>query len=178
MSSVSSIGSELSNLYKAFQQASDPNASAAASTATAQAADPNATSAPAAASGQAHHHHHGAHGLRSQIETAVTDALKSSDGKTDPNKVVQDAIASVFAKIQQGSTAGSTTLSTAATSQTAGASSTDRQAFAQLLQSYGIDPQQFRQDMQSAMQSSNGGSVDFSKLFRSFPAGSGVDTTA
>ncbi len=177
MSSVPSIGSELSNLYKALQQAANPNA---AQSATPQAADPNAATTQSSET-QPRHHHHGAHGLRSQIETAVTDALKSSDGSKDPNQVIQDAIASVFAKLQQGGAAATTAgtpSSGTTTTPSATSSQADQQAFAQLLQSYGIDQQQFKQDMQSAIQSVNGGTLDFSKLFRSFPAGSAVDATA
>ena len=56
---------------------------------------------------------------------------------------------------------------------------TAQPTFSQTLQSAGVDPQQFQQDLQAALQNSNGTSssgFDFATLFRSFPPGSAVNT--
>jgi hypothetical protein len=136
----------------------------------------SASSALSAAGGQhrGHGHHHG---LSSQLESAVTNALNSAGGTTDPNQVIQTAIQNLLAgNSNQTATSGASTA--------AGASSTNptsqEAAFSQLLSSNGVDPSQFQQDLQSAIQgaTSSGGSVDFAQLFQNFPPGSSVNLLA
>lgn len=174
MSSVSSIGSDLANLYRALQQAGNQNAAAASASDPAQAA---ATAANAQQSAAAKHHRHRGHGLAGEIQSAVTTALQSPDAKADPNKAVEDAIAKVLASHQQPSGTTSATRGDPSSASPAASPDADKQAFLQLLQSYGIDGQQFRQDMQAALKDVKGGGVDFSRMFQSLPPGSSVDTT-
>ena len=58
------------------------------------------------------------------------------------------------------------------------ANSADQSDFAQTLQDYGIDSDQFQQDFQTAVQQAQGGQIDPSTAFASFPPGLIVDTTA
>jgi hypothetical protein len=157
--------------------------------------------ASSALQGVAGGHHHrgggskGAHASEffSQIQSAVTSALQSAQStgsSSDPNEVVQNAIAAVF-KNQQNITGGAasqsgTTGSTSGASNAGGASSssatgnsTATSAFAQLLQANGVDPEQFHSDFLSAIQSAqSGGSTDPSSVFANLPTGSVVDTFA
>ena len=134
-------------------------------------------------------------GFFSQIQSAVTAALQSaqsSGSTTNPNTVIQDAIASIFKNQQNvtGSSANSTGTTATATDPdgdgdtdapgvTDSDSSTAKSAFAQLLQANGVNPEQFHQDFLSAIQSAqSGGSASASSVFSGFPAGSVIDTLA
>jgi hypothetical protein len=139
-------------------------------------------------------HHHGHGGLFKKIESAVTTALDAakSDPSADPNKVVQDAIAKVFQDNggappadAGGANGGPQSTSDAdgdqhAARQGNGAVDSARQAFTQTLQSFGVDPNQFHTDFLAAIQQvqSGGTSDSSSDLFKTFPPGSSVDTTA
>lgn len=181
MSSVNGIGSDLYQLLQGFsanQQAQPPATTAASAQAGSQ-------QAPQGAHG--HHHHHGGGGqFFQQIQSAVTQALQSakSDSSADPNQVVQDAIAKVLQN--RGTDSAQTAGNSGTTSPNAPAAAdgstgqngdASRQAFMQLLQANGIDPQQFHSDFLAAIQNAQGGQVDPSTAFKSFPTGSGVDTT-
>ena len=133
-------------------------------------------------------------GFFKQLQDAVTGALGSTSNTTDPNTLIQAAIKQLFAG--QSPSTSSTTGNTAAPTtdrdgdsdgSTSASDSTDstnaaapQSAFSQLLNSFGVSSQQFQQDVQTALQSSssNGGAVDVSKLFKSFPPGSVIDTLA
>jgi hypothetical protein len=157
-------------------------ASDAASTATAQQGTQ--------AAGGHHHGHHGGGGLFSKVQEAVTSALKSAqdDGSSDPNQVIQDAIAKVFQ--QNGATPANGDPATATPGQdadgtqdpsstTATSADSAKQAFLQTLQSFGVDSSQFHSDFLSAIKSvQNGGEADPSTVLGNFPPGSGLDTTA
>ncbi|MFI5377976.1 MAG: hypothetical protein ACHRHE_01605 [Tepidisphaerales bacterium] len=133
-----------------------------------------------------HHHHHGNSAAFQAIQQAVTDALNSASttpGSTttsDPNKLIEDALAKVLAGQGTASTtpAASTPPSATPGSAQINSDATSRQAFFQLLQDHGIDPQQFRQDFLAAIKDAQGGQVNSSTAFQSFPAGTSVDTTA
>lgn len=135
-------------------------------------------------------------GFFKQLQDAVTSALGSSGNTSDPNSLIQAAIKQLFAGQTQAQQSPSTSNQPAAASDsdgdtdgstsanasdTAGASGNAQQsAFSQLLNSFGVSSQQFQKDVQTALQSSssNGGAVDVSKLFKSFPPGSVIDTLA
>jgi hypothetical protein len=183
--STSAVNPASQSLYQFLQSISGNAQAQAASAASATAS----TEAPAgqAVQGAGHHHHHGHGGGAGfkKIEQAVTDALQSANGSSDPNKTIEDAIAKVF---QDNSTTSSTTSGAADTDgDTDGSSATQaspqndaaaRQAFFQTLKSYGVDPQQFRQDLLAAMKDAQGGQVNPSTAFQSFPPGVAVDTAA
>jgi hypothetical protein len=129
----------------------------------------------------------GASAFFSQIQSAVTSALQSaqsSGSSSDPNKVIESAIAQVF-KNQQNITGGSSSQASASGSssqgsgQTNASSSTTQSAFAQLLQANGVDPEQFHSDFLAAIQSAqSGGTLSASSVFASVPTGSVVDEIA
>jgi hypothetical protein len=109
--------------------------------------------------------------------------LLQSDG-VSPSQFGQDLLSALQSSPSQGSTIenllnpspNSTTPTTASTQTTA----SQQSVFAQLLQSNGVSPSQFRQDLFSAIQNSQsqGGTIDFAQVFKNFPAGSTIDTTA
>ncbi len=178
MSSVNGIGQDLYQLFQSLsaKQQTPPPAAGAAGAQT----DPQ----QAAQGTHGHHHHHGQGGaFFQQIQAAVTQALQSakSDGSSDPNQVVQDAIAKVLqahgAAGQAGSASSNQSAPTGGTGSTSQDGDASRQAFMQLLQANGIDPQQFHNDFLAAIQNARGGQVDPSTAFKSFPTGSGVDAT-
>jgi hypothetical protein len=118
-----------------------------------------------------------------QLQNAVVSALQStqSNAGADPNQTVTNAIASIFKNnLNATSTSATDTDSddTANSTSTTSTADTQESDFAQTLQDYGIDSQQFQQDFQNAVQQSQGGQVDPSQAFRSFPPGLIVDTTA
>lgn len=134
-----------------------------------------------------HHHHHGNQQLFEKIKSAVTSALQSSssNGASDPNKAVEDAIAQVLKENGVGgATAGGTPAAGSAPGNEAssgGASgaangSDSRQAFSQLLQSYGIDSDQFRNDLRTAFQNAKQGDADPGAALQSIPAGAVFST--
>jgi len=158
----------------------------------------NDSTAPARGVG-GHHHGHG--GLFKKVQAAVSSALEAakSDPNADPNKVVEDAIAKVFK--DEGGAPGVAD----AAGGVKGANDTDgdgdgdgdgvahagggggaggdvsaaRQAFTQTLSAFGISASQFHSDFLAAVQDAQGGgSADSSSLFKNFPPGSNIDTTA
>jgi hypothetical protein len=144
---------------------------------------PHSSAAPQQAQQAHHHHHHGGGQFFAKIQAAVTTALQSaqSNGASDPNQIVQNAIESVLKGNSDGSADESGEQSIAPTD--ASASGTvdphaAREAFFQTLQSYGVDPQQFHQDFLTAIQDAHNGNADPSTAFKSFPPGLNVDTTA
>jgi len=56
--------------------------------------------------------------------------------------------------------------------------SASNQTFSQMLQSMRVTPQQFHADFLAAVQAAQGGKIDPSAVFQSFPPGSMVDTSA
>lgn len=185
MSAISSVGS---GLQQFVQGISVNAANGAAST-------QQATAATAAGGGDAvqggHHHHRGGGGAGfAKVQQAVTSALEaaqSSGSSTDPNQVIQDAIKQAFQQNQAGGASATPAASGTdadggqdGSAATGGSTSPDaaRQAFAQTLQSFGVSEQQFHADFAAAMQGAQGGQVDASAAFKSFPAGSVVDTAA
>lgn len=133
--------------------------------------------------GGGHYHHHGGGEFFQQIQSAVTSALQSaqsSDLSSDPNQVIQNAIAQVIKLYQSGANStADQTASNGTPSPADGKGPAANGAFAQLLQSNGVDPQQFQQDFLSAIQSAQSGqSADAASVFSSFPSGSAVDTVA
>ena len=129
--------------------------------------------------------------LFSKIDSAVTSALQSaqSNGSSDPNKVVQDAIAKVFKdnNITPPTPSANGRVSASdpdgdGDSHVAGHFGTNdnsaQQSFLQTLQSFGVNAQQFRNDFLTAVKDAQAGQASPSTAFKSFPPGSVVDTTA
>lgn len=190
MSAVSSVDAG-QGLYQFIQQL---GAGAAASTAPAATTDATSTGTatspgqPTQAAGGAHHRH--GHGeMFSKIESAVTSALQSAqaNGSSDPNKVIQDAIAKVFQNAGNASSTGSQQAGGSnpdadGDTDASGASAADassssaHQAFLQTLQSLGVSPQQFHADFLAAIKDAQNGQVDPAAAMKSFPPGSTVDT--
>jgi hypothetical protein len=165
----------LSRLLQAFAR----QAQSATATGGQAGADADGDNDGTKVAGQKKGHHHGGGGLLKKIESAVSSALQSSADGTDPNKVITDAISSLFQN-GAGSTTGTTSdgASTPATASASGTAQNDpRQAFFSLLQQHGVDPQQFLTDLKTALQSAQG-SVDLTQAFRGFPPGTGVDSVA
>ncbi len=175
MSSVSSVGG---SLHALFGQISGTDGATASSSAAATA--PAAGSEPTSET-QGHHHHKGGHkGVSSAVESSVTDALNHAQPGDDPNEVVKNAIAAALKKSQDGGDAQTAQQQGGAAGQAGqAAGGTSPSDFEALLKSHGVDPKQFQQDFQAATsETGNGGGVDYPTLFKSFPAGSTVDTTA
>jgi hypothetical protein len=182
MSSLSSVGQSLAQYLQSLSTNSQSQ-----SIATAAADSATAASSGQQVEGAAHHHHgHGHGGDFQKLEQAVTTALQmaSASGSTaDPNQTIADAIAQVFGNNNSAATPGSTTTTTPAA--TTGDGDTDaagqteggeaQQSFFQTLQAFGVTPQQFQQDLLSAIQNAQGGNVDPSTAFQSFPPGTAVD---
>jgi hypothetical protein len=136
--------------------------------------------------GTEHHHHHGGGkgGSFDKIASAVTSALQSNGSSgstiTDPNQIIQNAIAQVLGGNGSSSTCGTsegTAPSVEGTNTTGGTSSSAQSPLQEALQKAGVDPQQFRQDFLPALQSINGGQADANTVARTVPPGSVVDTT-
>jgi len=194
MSAISGSGDGTQGIFQYLQSlGGSPSTSQTASTAGATTGG-DASAALQGIAGGPHHRGGGKGGgdsFFSQIQSAVASALQSaqsSGANSDPNEVIQSAIAQVF-KNQQNITSGTT--SQASATDTDGNGDTDsagtaenggvmaKSAFAQLLQSNGVDPEQFHSDFLAAIQSAqNGGSADSSSVFSAFPTGSAVDTIA
>lgn len=188
MSSVSRIGGSAQSIYQ-FIQALSGNSSAASASSTSATSGTGATStaqsiAQAAQSvgqaaqsiGQALHGHHHRHGALKQIQDAVTTALQSaqsSGSNSDPNKVIEDAIAQVLGGGSGAASAtdgGDTDASAASTSP-----AINTQNFFQKLQAFGVTPQQFQQDLLLAMRDAQNGTVNSATAFQSFPLGSSLN---
>jgi hypothetical protein len=177
MSSVSGIGNSSLNPLDPYslQQANGQGTTQTSAT-DLNATTTDSTDGTEASSGHHHHHGGGGGGISSQIESAVTSALQDAPDGADPNQTIQDAIAGV---LKQGSGPSLTDPSQTATDGTDGTGSTSEGDFNTLLQQHGINPKQFQEDFQTAVKNiQNNGTVDFGSLFKSFPPGAAVDTTA
>jgi hypothetical protein len=193
MSSLS-IGGAGQGLFQYLQGLSGAQqTSQATSTPSATSTQGSVGSSTPGVSGAHRHHHGGAAAFFQQLQSAVTSALQTaqpggSSSSTDPNDVIQNAIAQVLKNIQGGTTATTGQTSTTAAASNNGASaattvesdiSSAQSTFAQLLQSNGVDPQQFQNDFLGAIQSAQqGGSIDPSSVLSNLPAGSLLDTLA
>jgi hypothetical protein len=161
--SASGIGQSL------LQQLQQLSTSSQADTST---TSPSTAGTPKAAG---HHHHHRGNDFQ-KIQDAVTTALQSaqsSGNSTDPNKVIESAIAQVLGGPNAAANAANAT----------GATST-QPTFAQTLQSFGVNPQQFHNDFLAAVQDAQGGQTSqtsqsnlLSNVLQNFGLGSVLDTT-
>lgn len=199
MSAVSSVGGSAQSLYQFIQSLgaggttqANPGAAPDASSSTSSASSAGAGQPQQVASAGEHHRHHrgGGGGTFQKIESAVSSALQSAqtDGNSDPNKVIRDAIAKVFQ--DQGAGASSAGAAQKSASDPDGDGNGDgpgkvdsdgnsgRQAFLQSLQSLGVSAQQFHSDFLAAVQQAQDGQVNVATAMRSFPPGSTVDTIA
>jgi hypothetical protein len=127
-----------------------------------------------------HPHTHRLGGLLQKIAAAVTSALEDSANQgSDPNQVIQDAIASVLNGQDTSSTANGTATDSSNTNTSDGSSgSNPLQQFAQLLQTYGVSPEQFWSDFQTAVQGVQGSAGSNPLLSALLGPGSSVDTSA
>lgn len=187
MSAISSAASGVQGLYQFLQNLQTQNAqsSSTVNTSSTSSSSNSSTTGSLTASldslngstqqTQGGHHHHGG-GMFKKIEDAVTSALQSAGSSSDPNKVVQDAIAKVL-NGQNSSTSSTSNGSTAANASTSSSQETETpqttQQFLSTLQAYGITPEEFGSDLMTAMQNAQGGAN-----LSSFPPGLFVDTTA
>ncbi len=117
--------------------------------------------------------------------TALDDAR--SQPSSDPNKIVEEAIAKVLGNrkpgrgahvegIRGGEPDGDAHFAFAAGVEAQNAA---QQAFFRKLQEFGIDPEQFRRDFESAVRNTlSGQEPDPSSAFKAFPPGLTVDTPA
>lgn len=187
MSSISSVTAP--DLYQLLQQTTDNQSQTAAANGSALpiASVDGSTSETQAAPAHHHHHHGGGGKLQSQIESAVTSALQNSNGSTDPNQIIQNAIATVLQANGSGQTnstsasqtGGTITVAPPSSDPSATVTDAQQQQFNQLLQSYGVNPQQFQADFKAAFQNTQGNNApDFPTMFSSFPPGSAIDTNA
>lgn len=181
MSSVSGIGGNAQSIYQFIQSlsgnTSTPSTSSTTSTSSAISSAAQTIAQAAQGIGQAmqggHHHHHG--GALKQIQNAVTNALQTaqaSGSNSDPNTIVEDAIAQVLGN--NNAAVSSTPGGADASASTSPAINT--QNFFQTLQSFGVTPQQFQQDLLSAVKDAQSGTINNSTAFQSFPIGSTLDT--
>lgn len=189
MSSVSGIGGSAQGLYQFLQSlsstssASSPTAASSSSSST----DATQTLGQALQGAAGHHRHHGGGGgFMKQIQDAVGSALQSaqsSGSTTDPNQIVEDAIAKVLqnnpsstpASAQAGGANDPDGDGDGSSAASGGASSASGQTFDQLLQSFGVSAQQFRQDFLSAVKDAQGGQMNPLTALQSFPIGSTLD---
>jgi hypothetical protein len=191
MSTISGIGSGAANLYQFIQSltgVSQTQPSTATSSTSSTSTDP-AQALGQVLQGGHHHHHHGSGSLK-QIQDAVTSALQtaqSTGSATDPNKIVEDAIAQILKNGTSSSSTSGTQLTDsdpdgaanpAATGSTGTSQNSNTQAFFSTLQSLGISPNQFQQDFLAAIKDAQGGQVNPATAFQSVPLGTAVDTLA
>ncbi|MDB5323724.1 MAG: hypothetical protein JWN40_5355 [Phycisphaerales bacterium] len=199
MSSISINGSN-PGLAQFFQKLSSSAAAPTVAAPVAPIAAPStaptdAVSSDTSAARATGGHHHGHGGLFKKVESAVTTALDAakSDPNADPNKVVQDAIAKVFKDSGVSPPAGAGGANARGngagkadadgdqdgSANPAGDVSAAHQAFTQTLQAFGVSASQFHADFLAAVQGAQGGGqADTSSLFKDFPPGSTLDTTA
>lgn len=151
---------------------------------TASTANSSAASTTSGTSSATHSHHHRT--AMKLIQSAVSQALQQAQTtgtSEDPNKIVEDAIASVF---KNGLTSPSeTTASDTLAGQSADDPGTSNNlpdastsTFLQALQNFGITPQQFQQDFTAAVKDAQNGSANINTALQSFPNGSNVDVMA
>jgi hypothetical protein len=142
---------------------------------TATTATPNAPK-----QGGGAHHRHGQGGLK-QIQSAVLGALQSAKTAagtasaggsiSDPDQVIQDAIAKVLKSKIAAPTAdaGGTT--------DVNATDAAPQSFEDILQSFGVTPQQFESDFSAAIKGAQNGQANSASVFQNFQPGSLLDIT-
>jgi hypothetical protein len=191
--SVSGLSQGLNQWFGSSSAASSASSttsasnSAPASPTSAGAASP-ATQGTAQQIGGHHRHGHGGGKLFQQIQDAVTSALqsaKSGSGNSDPNQVIEDAIAKVFKQAGKASPTGAVGAQQAADSSSddnvdapgeADASNSSQTAFLKTLQSLGVSPQQFKTDFAAAVKDAQqSGNLDVSAALKSLPKGSTLD---
>lgn len=182
MSSISSLSGGASGLYSFIQSLTGTNQSSATSAASSTDPTQSSSTGQAVTGAGGHHHHHGGGGAMKQIQDAVTNALQtaqSSGSSTDPNQIIEDAIAKV---LQNNNSATSSNGAQGAADPDGdgdapgGATgSNNAQSFQQLLQSVGVSPQQFHQDFLAAVKDAQGGQMNPLTALQSFPVGSTVD---
>jgi hypothetical protein len=179
VSMISGLSGSASGLYSFIQSLSPGNQTSATTAAASN--PPQSVSGQITGAGGGHHHHHAGGGAMKQIQDAVTNALQtaqSSGSSSDPNKIIEDAIAKVLQNNNAASTGamqGSTGDADGDGGGSTGASATQGQSFQQLLQSFGVSPQQFHQDFLSAVKDAQGGQMNPLTALQSFPVGSMVD---
>jgi len=199
MSAISSLGGNVQGIFQFIQGLSGTSQSqaAGATTSTTSSTDPTQSATQAVSGGHHRHRHGGGSGVFKQIQDAVTNALQtaqSSGTSSDPNQIVESAIAQVLKA--STSAAGTTTPATTATATPTTAAQTpstdpdgdgdpateatggtsSMASFFQALQTAGIDPKQFHQDFLNAIKDAQGGQVNPSTAFQSIPVGSTIDT--
>jgi hypothetical protein len=192
--SINGLGQGLGQLFSGSSTAGSASRTAPTSATSSTASSTTGTTGPATQTGApqvgGHHRRHGGGKQFQQIQDAVTSALQAaqSTGSTsDPNKVIEDAIAKVFKQASSVSSSSSTSSSTQqpadgdGDTDAAGATDTDntasQQAFFKTLQSLGVSPQQFRNDFTAAIQDAQQtGNVDVSAALKSLPKGTTLDT--
>jgi hypothetical protein len=189
MSSISGLGGGVQGLSQFIQSlsgASPTQATGATTSAATSGASIASDLAQAVSSGHHHHHGHGGSGILKQIQDAVTNALQTaqtgSGSTSNPNQIVESAIAQVL-KANSSATTSTGTTNPATTGQatatdpdgdaTGGGSSLA--SFFQALQTAGIDPKQFQQDFVNAIKDAQGGTVNPATAFKSIPLGSTID---
>ncbi|HEX4056300.1 MAG TPA: hypothetical protein VHX86_18725 [Tepidisphaeraceae bacterium] len=190
MSAISGLsGSGMTQwLQQIAQQQSTQAVQTAAAASTCGAAGSTASTASQGVHHGHHHHGGGSSGgnFFSQIQQTVTSALQSaqSNGTSDPNGVVEDAITSLLKNMGVGSNSAaegtnSTGDSDSDTDASGGVDSATsaQQSFQSLLQSAGISPRQFQSDFLSAVREAQGGSINPGTAFNSFPPGTNLDVT-
>ncbi|HEY2589148.1 MAG TPA: hypothetical protein VGI81_25620 [Tepidisphaeraceae bacterium] len=185
MSSISSLSSSASGLYSFIQSLSGNNQTSATSPASSTDPTQSASGQAVGAAGAHHHHHGGGGGAMKQIQDAVTNALQtaqSGGSSSDPNQIIEDAIAKVLQN-NNGATTGTMQGGTSdpdgdgdGSTGANGAAGTNAQSFQQILQSFGVSPQQFHQDFLAAVKDAQGGQMNPLTAMQSFPVGSTVDT--
>jgi hypothetical protein len=126
----------------------------------------------------------------SSIEQAIQTTLQNNG--IDPNQLSQagahhhrhhhgggggtDSAAGVLSATAQGDTGSSATGSSTTTDSSSNSSQTP--GLDTLLGQLNVDPQQFRNDLLSGISDSQGGTIDFSIVFQSFPTGQKVNALA
>ncbi|HZL37589.1 MAG TPA: hypothetical protein VFC78_19885 [Tepidisphaeraceae bacterium] len=183
MSTISSTS--LSQFFQSIAASAGSQASAPSSPVDATAADPSNSASVASTPPHGGHHHHGGGGKFAEIQSAVTNALQStqSGSSTDPNQIIEQAIEKVLqgtssspATSATGADGASGTAAAPSSSQPTTAAPANSQTFFQTLQSMGVDPQQFHQDFMTAIQAvQQGGQPNPAMALASFPPGSGLD---
>lgn len=191
MSSISSIGQGAYQFLQSISGNAPPVTNASSATGVQIDSTSNAAQT-VQGSGGGHHHHHNQSGAFSKIEAAVTGALQaaqSAGSSSDPNQVIEDAISKIFKNSSSANPQASPGSANPPGSDPDGDGSTNaagqpdagnsaQQSFFQSLQSLGVSPQQFHSDFLAAIKDAQGGNVNPSALFSSFPPGTTVDTTA
>ncbi len=195
--SINTLGQGLGQLFGGSSPANSGRPTASTS-GTGSSTVSTGTAAPAAQAGApqvgGHHRHHGGGKQVQQIQDAVTSALQaaqSSGSTSNPDKVIEDAIAKVFKQASSVSSSSSSPSSITPQSaasdpdgdgdtDAAGATDAERtssqQAFFKTLQSLGVSPQQFRSDFLAAIQDAQqSGNVDVAAALKSLPKGSTLD---